>query len=43
VLEQAGKNTMRLADPGKGGRKNLPALLRDTPVLAVVVDISSDF
>jgi len=38
LLEQAGKDTMRMPDPGKGGRKGLPALLRDTPELAVVID-----
>ena len=38
VLEQAGKDTMRMPDPGVGRRKRLPALLRDTPGLAVVID-----
>jgi hypothetical protein len=38
VLEQAGKDTMRMPDPGAGRRKKLPALLADTPGLAVVVD-----
>ena len=38
VLEKAGKDTMRLPDPGRGRRKKLPALLRDTPGLAVVID-----
>lgn len=38
VLERAGKDTMRMPDPGPGRRKKLPALLRDTPGLAVVVD-----
>lgn len=38
VLEQAGKDTMRMPDPGPGRRKNLPALLADTPGLAVVID-----
>jgi hypothetical protein len=38
VLEQAGKDTMRMPDPGRGRRKNLPALLKDTPGLAVVID-----
>ena len=38
VLERAGKDTMRMPDPGVAGRKRLPALLRDTPGLAVVVD-----
>jgi hypothetical protein len=38
VLAAAGKDTMRMPDPGKYGRRNLPALLRDTPGLAVLVD-----
>lgn len=38
VLEQSGKDTRRLPDPGRGRRKALPALLRDTPQLAVVID-----
>lgn len=38
VLEQAGKDTMRMPDPGRGRRKRLPALLADTPGLAVVID-----
>jgi hypothetical protein len=38
ILERAGKDTMRLPDPGRGRRRDLPALLRDTPELAVVVD-----
>jgi hypothetical protein len=38
VLERAGKDTMRLPDPGKGHRRDLPALLKDTPALAVIVD-----
>jgi len=38
VLEQAGKDTMRMPDPGTAGRKRLPALLADTPGLAVVID-----
>jgi hypothetical protein len=38
VLEQAGKDTMRMPDPGPGRRKQLPALLGDTPGLAVVID-----
>ena len=36
--EQAGKDTMRMPDPGPGRRKKLPALLADTPGLAVVID-----
>jgi hypothetical protein len=38
VLEKAGKDTMRMPDPGRGRRKKLPALLKDTPGLAVVID-----
>jgi hypothetical protein len=37
VLEAAGRGGMRLPDPGRGKRKDLPRLLRDTPALAVVV------
>ena len=37
-LEKAGRDAMRLPDPGVGGRKKRPALLRDTPGLAVVID-----
>jgi hypothetical protein len=38
VLERAGKDTMRMPDPGAARRKRLPSLLKDTPGLAVVVD-----
>jgi hypothetical protein len=38
ALEQAGKDTMRMPDPGAARRKRLPALLEDTPGLAVVID-----
>jgi hypothetical protein len=38
ALERAGKDTMRMPDPGRGRRKGLPALLKDTPGLAVVID-----
>jgi DDE superfamily endonuclease/Helix-turn-helix of DDE superfamily endonuclease len=38
VLERAGKDTMRMPDPGAARRKRLPALLADTPGLAVVID-----
>jgi hypothetical protein len=38
ALEQAGKDTMRMPDPGVARRKRLPALLADTPGLAVVID-----
>jgi DDE superfamily endonuclease/Helix-turn-helix of DDE superfamily endonuclease len=38
VLEAQGKDTMRLPDPGRGKRCDLPALLKGTPELAVIVD-----
>jgi hypothetical protein len=38
VLERAGKDTMRMPDPGAARRKRLPSLLKDTPGLAVIVD-----
>jgi hypothetical protein len=38
VLERTGKDTMRMPDPGAARRKRLPALLKDTPGLAVVID-----
>lgn len=38
VLERAGRDTMRMPDPGIARRKRLPALLKDTPGLAVVID-----
>jgi DDE superfamily endonuclease len=38
LLEQAGKDTMRLPDPGRGRRKDLSTLLKDTPDVAVVID-----
>jgi DDE superfamily endonuclease/Helix-turn-helix of DDE superfamily endonuclease len=38
LLEAAGQDSMRLPDPGRGLRKNLPALLKETPGLAVVID-----
>jgi DDE superfamily endonuclease/Helix-turn-helix of DDE superfamily endonuclease len=38
VLERAGQDAMRMPDPGAGRRKRLPALLGDTPGLAVVID-----
>lgn len=38
VLERAGRDTMRMPDPGVARRKRLPALLADTPGLAVVID-----
>jgi Helix-turn-helix of DDE superfamily endonuclease len=38
VLEAAGRDTMRLPDPGRKRRRKLDDLLRDTPELAVVID-----
>src|SRR5262245_36081188 len=38
VLEAQGKDTMRLPDPGKGKRRDLPTLLKQTPELAAGVD-----
>jgi hypothetical protein len=38
LLEQSGRDTMRLPDPGRGRRKKLPQLLAETPGLAVVID-----
>jgi len=38
LLEQSGQDSMRLPDPGRGHRRDLPALLKDTPALAVIVD-----
>lgn len=38
ALEAAGRATMRMPDPGAARRKKLPALLADTPGLAVVID-----
>jgi DDE superfamily endonuclease/Helix-turn-helix of DDE superfamily endonuclease len=38
ALERAGKDTMRMPDPGRGRRRRLPALLKGTPGLAVVID-----
>lgn len=38
LLEAAGRDTMRLPDPGRKRRRSLDDLLRDTPELAVVVD-----
>ncbi len=38
LLEQAGRDTMRLPDPGRKRRRSLDQLLQDTPELAVVVD-----
>ena len=38
ILEQAGRDTMRMPDPGKKRRRSLDDLLQDTPELAVVID-----
>jgi hypothetical protein len=38
LLEAAGKDTMRLPDPGRKRRRQLDDLLRDTPALVVVID-----
>lgn len=38
VLEQSGRDTMRMPDPGKKARRSLDELLRDTPQLAVLID-----
>jgi DDE superfamily endonuclease len=38
VLEKAGRDAMRMPDPGVARRKRLPALRKDTPGLAVVID-----
>jgi len=38
ILEAAGRDTMRLPDPGKKRRRTLDALLQDTPDLLVIID-----
>jgi len=38
LLEQSGKDGMRLPDPGRGRRKDLSTLLKDTPDVAVIID-----
>ncbi len=38
LLEQSGRDTMRMPDPGRGRRKELPPLLAETPELAVIID-----
>lgn len=38
LLEQAGRDTMRMPDPGRKRRRSLDKLLSDTPELAVVID-----
>jgi hypothetical protein len=38
LLEASGKDTMRMPDPGRKHRKELPQLLTETPELAVIID-----
>jgi hypothetical protein len=38
LLEQEGRDTMRLPDPGRKRRKTLDTLLKETPELAVIID-----
>jgi hypothetical protein len=38
LLEAAGRDTMRMPDPGRKRRKELDALLKETPELAVIID-----
>jgi hypothetical protein len=38
LLERAGRDTMRMPDPGRGRRKELPQLLAEAPALAVIID-----
>jgi hypothetical protein len=38
LLAAAGRDTMRLPDPGRKHRKELDALLHETPELAVIID-----
>ena len=38
LLEQAGRDTLRMPDPGRKRRHTLDTLLADTPELAVVID-----
>jgi hypothetical protein len=38
LLEAAGRDTMRMPDPGRGRRKDLSTLLKDTPDVAVILD-----
>lgn len=38
VLEQLGRDTMRLPDPGRKRRRKLPDLLHDIPEIHVIVD-----
>jgi len=38
LLETAGKDTMRMPDPGRKRRKTLDTLLKGTPELALIID-----
>jgi hypothetical protein len=38
LLEAAGRDTMRLPDPGRKQRRHLDELLKETPELAVIID-----
>jgi hypothetical protein len=38
ILEQSGRDQMRLPDPGRKRRRQLPDLLKDMPELSVIVD-----
>lgn len=38
ILEQAGRDSMRMPDPGRKRRRSLDQLLSETPELAVVID-----
>jgi hypothetical protein len=38
ILEQSGRDTMRMPDPGKKRRRHLDELLAETPCLIVVID-----
>lgn len=38
LLSASGKDTMRMPDPGRKHRKELPELLKETPQLAVIID-----
>jgi hypothetical protein len=38
LLERSGRDAMRMPDPGRGRRRELPQLLAEMPGLAVVVD-----
>jgi hypothetical protein len=38
LLEASGKDTMRMPDPGRKHRKELDALLKETPELALIID-----